>query len=105
VARLAPAGAEAGLNVASTAARLDQIRALVQEQLQPLSLELLDESARHAGHAGAGSGGHFRLRIVSNAFSGLPLVRRHRLVHDALAPLFGTEIHALALETLAPDEL
>jgi BolA protein len=91
--------------VASPAERIDQIRALVQESLQPLRLELLDDSAHHAGHAGAGSGGHFRLRIVSNAFSGLPLVQRHRLVHDALAPLFGSEIHALALETTAPDEI
>jgi len=91
--------------MATTAGRLDQIRALVQERLAPIRLELLDESARHAGHAGAGSGGHFRLRIVSKAFSGLPLVQRHRLVHDALAPLFGSEIHALALETTAPDEL
>jgi BolA family transcriptional regulator, general stress-responsive regulator len=90
--------------MATAAARLDQIRALVQERFEPIRLELLDESARHAGHAGAGSGGHFRLRIVSKAFSGLPLVQRHRLVHDALAPLFGSEIHALALETTAPDE-
>jgi BolA protein len=91
--------------MANAAGRLDQIRALVQERLAPIRLELLDDSARHAGHAGAGAGGHFRLRIVSKAFSGLPLVQRHRLVHDALAPLFGSEIHALALETTAPDEL
>jgi BolA protein len=86
-------------------ARLSQIRALVQERLHPTQLELLDDGAAHVGHAGAGSGGHFRLRIVSEAFSGLPLVQRHRLVHDALAPLFGSEIHALALETKAPEEL
>ena len=85
--------------------RMAQIRALVEERLQPTRLELLDESARHVGHAGAGAGGPFRLRIVSNAFSGLPLVQRHRLVHDALAPLFGAEIHALALETTAPDDI
>ena len=85
--------------------RMAQIRALVEERLQPTRLELLDESARHVGHAGARAGGHFSLRIVSNAFSGLPLVQRHRLVHDALAPLFGAEIHALALETTAPDDI
>jgi BolA family transcriptional regulator, general stress-responsive regulator len=89
----------------ATAERMDQIRALVQARLKPTRLELLDESGRHIGHAGAGAGGHFRLRIVSEAFSGLPLVQRHRLVHDALAPLFGSEIHALALETIAPEEL
>ena len=87
------------------ATRLAQIRTLVQERLHPTHLELLDESAHHAGHAGAGSGGHFRLRVVSESFSGLPLVQRHRLVHDALAPLFGSEIHALALETKTPDEI
>ena len=91
--------------MASVSERIAQIRTLVEERLQPSELELLDESDRHIGHAGAGSGGHFRLRIVSIAFSGLPLVQRHRLVHDALAPLFGAEIHALALETTAPDEL
>jgi BolA protein len=92
--------------MATTATRLAQIRKLVQERLRPSELELLDESAQHAGHAGAASGaGHFRLRIVSEAFSGLPLVKRHRLVHDALAPLFGSEIHALALETKAPEEV
>ncbi|MGA3156688.1 MAG: BolA family protein [Steroidobacteraceae bacterium] len=91
--------------MATTAERMSDIRRLLQERLQPTELNLLDESARHAGHAGAASGGHFRLRVVSKAFSGLPLVQRHRLVHDALAPLFGSDIHALALETLAPDEL
>jgi BolA protein len=89
----------------NVAERLERIRALVQERLQPTRFELLDDSARHVGHAGAGSGGHFRLHIVSKAFSGLPLVQRHRLVHDALAPLFGSEIHALALETTAPEEV
>jgi BolA protein len=85
---------------------MEQIRSLIELRLKPTALELLDESAHHAGHAGAASGaGHFRLRIVSDAFSGLPLVKRHRLVHDALAPLFGSEIHALALETRTPDEV
>jgi BolA protein len=92
--------------VSAVAGRMEQIRRLLQARLNPIALELLDESAKHAGHAGAASGaGHFRLRIVSEAFAGLPLVQRHRLVHDALAPLFGSEIHALALETKTPEEV
>ena len=53
----------------------------------------------------ARSGGHFHVRIVTPAFSGLPLVRRHRLVQDSLSPLYGTAIHALSLDTPAPEDL
>jgi BolA protein len=85
--------------------RVEQIRALLQDRLQPLELTVLDESAAHAGHAGAAGGaGHFRARIVSTRFCGLTLVQRHRLVHDALAPLFESQIHALALQTICPDD-
>jgi BolA protein len=85
--------------------RVERIRALVQDRLAPQQLEVLDESAAHAGHAGAaGGGGHFRVRVVSDAFSGLSRLQRHRLVHEALGELFRHEIHALALTALAPDE-
>jgi BolA family transcriptional regulator, general stress-responsive regulator len=85
--------------------RVEQIRSLLQDRLQPLELSVLDESAAHAGHQGAAGGaGHFRARIVSTCFCGLTLVQRHRLVHDALAPLFASQIHALALQTICPDE-
>lgn len=85
--------------------RVERIRALVQDRLAPQQLEVLDESAAHAGHAGAaGGGGHFRVRVVSHAFSGLSRVQRHRLVHEALGDLFRHEIHALALTALAPGE-
>jgi len=88
------------------AARVERIRALVQDALHPERLEIQDESALHAGHAGsAGGKGHFRLLIVSDAFSGRTLVQRHRLVHDALAPLLETDIHALALSTRTRDEI
>ena len=74
--------------------------------LEPQSVELLDESGRHVGHAGAAAGGsHFRLRVVSPRFAGLDPVRRHRLVYAALGPLMQREIHALAIQALAPDEL
>lgn len=82
-----------------------RIRELLEAQFAPLDLAVRDDSAAHAGHVGAGSGGHFHVRIVAVAFSGLPLVRRHRLVQDALAPLYGTAIHALSLDTRAPEEI
>ena len=82
-----------------------RIRAVVQEKLQPVRLEIRDDSAAHAGHAGGGGKGHFHVRIVSEAFSGKSLVERHRMVHDALAALLETDIHALALVTKSPDEI
>lgn len=71
----------------------------------PLDYSLEDESALHAGHAGAASGGgHFRLRLVSARFEGLTRVGRHRLVYDCVRDLMHTEIHALALTLLTPAE-
>ena len=73
--------------------------------LQPLRLELIDDSARHAGHAGARSGGgHYRLLIVSASFLGKSTVSRHRLVYDALGDLMRSKIHALSIQSLTPEE-
>jgi BolA family transcriptional regulator, general stress-responsive regulator len=73
--------------------------------LSPLEISIADESALHAGHPGAASGGgHYRMTLVSAAFEGRPRVARHRLVYDALADLMQREIHALAMTLLAPDE-
>ena len=73
--------------------------------LDPASLEIEDDSARHAGHAGAASGGgHYNLRLTSGRFEGKSRVERHRLVYDALADLMQREIHALAMVLLAPGE-
>jgi BolA protein len=83
----------------------ERIRALLETRLSPQALHIRDDSAAHAGHAGARSGGHYHVYIVAPAFSGLALVRRHRLVQDALAPLYETEIHALSLDTRAPEDL
>jgi BolA protein len=78
----------------------DRLAALAPEQI-----ELIDESSKHAGHAGArDGGGHFRLRIVASAFTGLRIMQRHRLVYDALGPLMKREIHALSIEAFAPGE-
>lgn len=84
------------------------ILAAIEAHLAPLApegLELADESGEHIGHEGAkGGGGHYRLTIVSPAFRGRPLVARHRMVYEALAPLMQREIHALAIRAYAPEE-
>lgn len=73
--------------------------------LSPTKLEIIDESALHAGHAGAaGGGGHFRLTIVAEAFAGQNTVKRHRMVYAALGEMMSTDIHALAIRALTPDE-
>jgi BolA protein len=73
--------------------------------LEPVELQLLDDSAAHAGHAGArGGGGHFRLRIVSAAFAGKHTVARHRMVYSALQNLMTGDIHALTITALTPEE-
>jgi len=73
--------------------------------LAPLRLELIDDSAKHAGHAGALSGGgHYRLLIVSESFYGKSTLARHRLVYDALGELMRSRIHALSIQSLTPDE-
>lgn len=76
----------------------------LQDALAPSALELVDDSAAHAGHAGARSGAHFDLRIVSERFAGLPRVARHRLVYDALRPWMADGVHALAIDARAPSE-
>ena len=85
--------------------RLERIRACLYQALQPVQLDVEDESHRHAGHEGARDGrGHFRVRIVAAEFSGMPLIKRHQRVYAALGELMRTDIHALALETRAPGE-
>ena len=82
-----------------------QIRARLA-QLQPASVAITDDSAAHAGHAGAASGGgHYTVAIIAEAFTGKSRVARHRLVYDALGNLMQQQIHALALTTHAPDEV
>jgi BolA protein len=83
---------------------IERMRARL-DVLTPIEISIADESALHAGHAGAASGGgHYRMTLVSAAFAGQPRVKRHRLVYDALADLMQREVHALAMTLLAPDE-
>jgi len=73
--------------------------------LNPLRLQLIDDSAKHAGHAGARSGGgHYRLLIVSAEFSGKSTLFRHRMIYDALGELMRSKIHALSIQSLTPEE-
>lgn len=86
---------------------MSEILALLRERLaalDPESLEIIDDSHRHAGHAGAREGGHYRLTIVSGRFCGLSNVARHRLVYDAAGDLMRRGIHALAITAIAPGE-
>lgn len=86
--------------------RMERIRAALAARLNPVELVLDDDSAAHAGHAGAASGGgHYNLRIVSLQFEGQKLVTRHRLVYDSVHDMMHKEIHALAITALAPSEL
>ena len=85
--------------------RVERIRARLADVLAPQELAIEDESHKHAGHAGARDGlGHFRVRIVSAAFSGQAPLARHRAVYAALGDLMQTDIHALAIDARAPQE-
>lgn len=82
----------------------EQIRERLQQALQPQSLEVIDDSHLHAGHAGAREGRHFTVRVVSERFNGLSRLARHRLVYDSLADSMARGIHALAIEARAPGD-
>lgn len=73
--------------------------------LEPVSLDIRDDSHKHAGHAGAREGGHYAIAIVSPRFAGLGAMQRHRLVYDALGDLKACGIHALSISAKTPAEL
>jgi len=86
--------------------RSTMIRERLTRELDPLELEIVDESAKHAGHAGAASGGgHFIVHIVANAFEGKNLIQRHRMVYDAMDDMMQSEIHALSIQAKTPQEV
>ncbi len=82
----------------------EEIDTALRDALQPQSLAITDDSDQHAGHAGAREGRHFSVRIVSDRFTDLSHVKRHRLVYDAVQLLIPRGIHALAIEARAPGE-
>jgi BolA family transcriptional regulator, general stress-responsive regulator len=85
-----------------TAARIDRLRAALEAALHPTALEIRDDSAQHAGHAGAREGGHFHVTIVTADFKGVSAVERHRMVYAAAAELMGRDIHALSIDARSP---
>ena len=83
--------------------RAQRLRERLETHFAPTELIIVDESHLHAGHVGAAGGqSHFRIRIVAEAFRGVPAVGRHRLVYAAVDDLLKTDIHALAIEALPP---
>ncbi len=86
--------------------RLERIHERLTATFSPMDCQLHDESALHAGHAGAASGGgHYRVRLVSVHFEGQSRIVRHRLVYDCLCDMMRTDIHALTITALAPSEV
>ena len=85
--------------------RVARITELLTAALDPVALEVTDDSHKHAGHAGARTGqGHFSVAIVSEAFAGKLSLARHRLVYAALGAMLQTDLHALSIDAKAPDE-
>lgn len=89
-----------------TNARIEKIREQLTVALAPRELEVIDDSHLHAGHAGARDGkGHYTVRIVSARFANLRPIARHQLVYQAVSGMMHTDIHALSIVALTPDEL
>lgn len=88
------------------ARRVDRIQTLLELAFEPESLDVEDDSHKHAGHEGAKGGlGHFNVSIVSSHFNGMKMLTRHRAVYEALDDMMITDIHALAIDAIASDEL
>ena len=86
--------------------RIERIRALLAEALAPTVLEVVDDSHKHIGHAGARDGrGHFSVVIASEAFAGLAPLARHRAVYAALGGMMDSDIHALSIQARLPGDL
>lgn len=82
-------------------ARIERMTQLIQEALSPTQLEIIDDSHKHVGHAGAKGGlGHFTVIVASSAFEGKRLLQKHRLIYDALGDMMETDIHALSIKIL-----
>lgn len=82
--------------------RVERLRAALEASLSPTLLEIHDDSAKHAGHAGAREGGHFLVIIAAPGFAGRSALERHRMVYAAAAELMGRDIHALSIDARDP---
>lgn len=82
----------------------EQIKSALEQAFSPVALEVIDESHKHAGHAGAkDGGGHYMVNIVADAFAGKSRLEKHRMVNDATKHLFPAVIHALSINAKAPE--
>jgi BolA protein len=88
----------------TAAERVEKIRQVLTARLAPVELVIQDDSAAHAGHAGAREGGHFSVLVVSEQFAGRTRMQRHQLVYAAVAELMRTDIHALRIQARTPQE-
>lgn len=89
-----------------TTERINQMTTLLNEHLRVLALEIIDESAKHAGHAGARDGrGHFKLNICATDFDGMSTLKRHRLIYSVLGDMMQTDIHALSIHAFDSNSL
>lgn len=84
--------------------RIEAIKERLTTKLQPVQLDIIDESHLHAGHSGHGGAGHFAVTIIAGAFNGKSLIERHRMVYLAVDDLMKTEIHALSIKAISTDE-
>jgi len=84
--------------------RAELIRERLTAAFSPETLDIIDDSHKHAGHASAKGGGHFAVHIVSPAFAGKSLVQRHRMVYEAMGDLMQHEVHALTIKAETPNE-
>lgn len=93
------------LSDAAKADRVERIRSCLLSAFNPTSIEIIDDSHKHAGHAGAKDGrGHFRVNIVAERFAGTKTIERHRMVYAALGNMMQTDIHALSVTAATPAE-
>lgn len=88
----------------NNAERIKKIKTLLEQEFKPIELKIIDDSDKHIGHQSAQGAGHFSVLIKSHAFQGLNRISRHQAVFSCLQTLMKTEIHALSLKTLSPDE-
>ena len=86
------------------AQRVEKIRQALTTRLSPVQLEIRDDSAAHAGHAGAREGGHFSVLVISEQFAGRTRLQRHQLVYEAVGQLLHTDIQALSIQAETPQE-
>ena len=85
--------------------RVERIRTTLSQSLSPRQIDVTDDSHLHVGHAGARDGrGHYRVRIIADAFDGLPAIQRHQLIYRSLGEMMQTDIHALSIAALTPAE-